>query len=177
VPTIPDVTLRRSSSARGVGLGESRVSDVGGVSINNSGALRLPNGASRRGPCELGGKGSQRRRLERLRDGDEDCLIGLEGSRLAVAESREWDIGVGRRRDPFFRRDELCVRMTYSIFHREPVSVLRGPAFLSVVVRARSRQSGGGLEGECSRDDQVSGDGKHDGEVVMRKSLMESSRR
>jgi hypothetical protein len=54
--------------------------------------------------------------------------------------------------------------------------VQRGPTLLGFVDGVRSRESGG-LEGERSGDDQLSGSDRHDGEVVMRKSLMKSSRR
>jgi hypothetical protein len=175
VPTIPDVTFRRSSSARGVSLGEIAVSGEQVMSIDEAGAGRLSDGASRTGLCVRAGKSSQCRRLERFRLGDDSGLVRFEGPRLPVAQSRQWYVGIDRRPDPFFRRDELrgC---TIILPGRAPIIVRRGPTLLGFVDGVRSRESGG-LEGERSGDDQLSGSDKHDGEVVMRKSLMKSSRR
>jgi len=133
------------------------------MSIKEAGAGRLSDGASRTGPCVRAGKSSQCRRLERFRLGDDSGLVRLEGSRLPVAQSRQWYVRIDRRPDPFFRRDELrgC---TIILIGRGPVIVPRGPTLLGFVNGVRSRESGG-LESQRSGEDQVSG-GKHDGEAV-----------
>jgi hypothetical protein len=134
------------------------------MSINEAGAGRLANRASRTWLCVVAGKGGRCRRLERFRLGNDGGLVRLEGSRLAVAQSCQWYIGVDRRRDKFLRRDELRGGLILIPLGRAPIIFPRGPALLSLVDGFRSRESGG-LKGERSGKNQVFG-GKHGSEAI-----------
>jgi hypothetical protein len=173
---ILDVARRRSSNAPGVRLGGSTVSLVQVMSINEAGAGRFVDGASRTRLCVVAGEGSRCRRLQRYCLGNDGGLVGFEGSRLAVTQSRQRYVGIDRRPNPFFRRDGLRGLLILIVLGRAPVNVPRGPTLLGLVNGFRSRESGG-LEGEHSGEDQMSG-GKHDGgwSRCVEKSLIKSSR-
>ena len=134
------------------------------MGVKEAGAGRHADGASRTGLCVVAGKGSRGRRLQRFRLGNDSGLVSFEGSRLAVAKSRQWYVGIDRRPDIFVGRDELRGTLILIILGRAPVLFPRGPTLLGLVDGFRSRESGG-LGGERGGEDQESG-GKHDGEAA-----------
>ena len=134
------------------------------MGVKEAGAGRHADGASRTGLCVVAGKGSRGRRLQRFRLGNDSGLVSFEGSRLAVAKSRQWYVGIDRRPDIFVGRDELRGALSSIVLRRVPVLFPRGLALLSLVDGFRSRESGG-LRDERGGEYQDSGS-KHDGEAV-----------